>query len=48
MRSRLIVAAINQAGGSAKYTEYADTDHLVWPRVVKETGLLPWLFAQHR
>ncbi len=47
-RSRSIVAAIKQAGGQARYTEYADVDHLVWPRVVKETELLPWLFAQRR
>ena len=47
-RSREIVAAINQAGGHAKYTEYPDTDHLIWPKVVKESELLPWLFSQHR
>jgi predicted peptidase len=47
-RSRSIVAAIKKAGGQARYTEYADVDHLVWPRVVKETELLPWLFAQRR
>jgi predicted peptidase len=44
--SRTIVAAIKDAGGQVKYTEYADTDHIIWPRVVKETELLPWLFAQ--
>jgi predicted peptidase len=47
-RSRTITAAIKKAGGQARYTEYADGDHLVWPRVVKETELLPWLFAQRR
>lgn len=47
-RSRQIVAAIKKAGGQPKYTEYADVDHLIWPRVVKETELLPWLFAQQR
>lgn len=47
-RSRKIIAAIKKAGGQAKYTEYADTDHLIWPKVVKETELLPWLFAQRR
>jgi len=47
-RSRSITTAINKAGGRAKYTEYPDTDHLIWPKVVKETDLLPWLFAQRR
>lgn len=47
-RSRNIVAAIRKAGGKAKFTEYGDVDHLIWPTVVKETELLPWLFAQHR
>ena len=47
-RSRSITAAIKQAGGQAFYTEYPDVDHLVWPKVVKETELLPWLFAQRR
>ena len=47
-RSRTITAAINKAGGQAKYTEYPDVDHLIWSTVVKETGLLPWLFAQRR
>jgi predicted peptidase len=47
-RSRSITTAIGKAGGHAKYTEYSDTDHLIWPKVVKETELLPWLFAQRR
>jgi len=47
-RSRTIVAGIRNAGGQARYTEYADGDHLIWLRVVKEPELLPWLFAQRR
>ena len=47
-RSRTIVAAIRKAGGQAKYTEYPDTGHIIWPKVVTETELLPWLFAQRR
>ena len=47
-RSRTIVAAIRNAGGTVRYTEYADIGHIIWPSVVKETGLLPWLFAQRR
>jgi predicted peptidase len=47
-RSRTIIAAIKKAGGQTRYTEYPDVDHLIWPRVVKETELLPWLFALRR
>jgi predicted peptidase len=47
-RSRTIVAGIRNAGGQARYTEYADGDHLIWLKVVKESELLPWLFAQRR
>ena len=47
-RSRTIVASIKNAGGKVRYTEYADTGHIIWPRVVEETELLPWLFAQRK
>jgi len=47
-RSRTIVAAIKTAGGKVKYTEYPDTGHIIWPMVVKETELLPWLFTQRK
>ena len=47
-RSRTIVAAIRDAGGHVRYTEYADTGHIIWPKVVKENDLLPWLFAQRK
>lgn len=47
-RSRTIVAAIKSAGGKVRYTEYPDTGHIIWPMVVKETELLPWLFTQRR
>jgi len=48
-RSRTIVAAIkNAGGGKVRYTEYSDIGHIIWPSVVKETELLPWLFAQRR
>src|SRR5689334_10964809 len=46
--ARTLVAAIKKAGGKVRYTEYPDTGHIVWPSVVKETELLPWLFAQRR
>lgn len=47
-RSRNIVAAIRKAGGQARYTEYAEADHLIWSKVVREPELLSWLFAQRR
>jgi predicted peptidase len=47
-RSRTIVAAIKNAGGKVRYTEYPDTGHIIWPMVVKETELLPWLFTQRK
>jgi len=48
-RSRTIVAAIKNAGGNkVRYTEYPDAGHIIWPSVVKETELLPWLFAQRK
>ena len=48
-RSRTIVASIrNAGGGKVRYTEYADIGHIIWPSVVNETELLPWLFAQRR
>ena len=46
--SRTIVAAIKEARGQVRYTEYADTGHIIWPKVVKETELLSWLFAQRK
>ena len=46
--SRRIVAAMKNAGGKVKYTEYAGAGHNIWLNVVKEPELLSWLFAQHR
>lgn len=46
--SRRIVAAIKKAGGNVKYTEYPGAGHNIWLKVVKETELLSWLFAQHK
>jgi predicted peptidase len=41
-----LVAAINQAGGSAKYTEYPDTGHGSWGRAYNTNELWTWLFEQ--
>jgi len=48
VNSRQMVAAIKQAGGQVKYTEYPGEGHAIWTIVAKEPDLLPWLFSQHR
>jgi predicted peptidase len=47
-RSRELVAALRQAGGIIRYTEYADTGHDVWTRAFAEPDLPGWLFTQKR
>ena len=47
-RSREIVAALTQAGGKPRYTEYKGEGHLIWSNVVREPERLEWLFAQSR
>ena len=47
-RSRTMIAAINRAGGTPRYTEYKDAGHVIWDRVFAEPELLPWVFAQKR
>lgn len=47
--TRQMVAAIRQAGGSPKYTEYAGVGHDIWntEHVYTNSAFLSWLFAQH-
>lgn len=47
-RSRKMIAAIRQAGGMPKYTEYKGAGHVIWDKVFSEPELLSWVFAQHR
>jgi len=47
-RSREMVAALAEAGGKPRYTEYKGEGHLIWSKVVAEPGLLDWMFAQAR
>ncbi|HEX3559472.1 MAG TPA: prolyl oligopeptidase family serine peptidase [Pyrinomonadaceae bacterium] len=47
-RSRRMIAALQRAGGSPRYTEYAGADHVIWEKVFSEPELLPWVFAQRR
>ncbi|MEK6478809.1 prolyl oligopeptidase family serine peptidase [Catalinimonas sp. 4WD22] len=46
--SRNMIAAIKEAGGDPKYTEFPEVAHHVWPHVEKTDGVLDWLFAQER
>ncbi|MDQ5870925.1 MAG: prolyl oligopeptidase family serine peptidase [Acidobacteriota bacterium] len=46
--TRRLVAAAKSAGGTVRFTEYAGEGHgLAW-LVVRESELVPWLFAQRR
>lgn len=47
-RTRQMVQAIEQAGGTIKFTEYAGAGHNIAGRVLGEKGMLEWLFAQRR
>jgi len=46
--SRDITAAINKAGGTAKYTEYPGVGHDSWTKAYDEPEMWAWLFAQKR
>jgi predicted peptidase len=47
-RSRNMIAAIKQAGGEPKYTEYPGVGHDSWNKAYTDPELLPWLFGQNR
>jgi predicted peptidase len=44
--SREMATALRRAGGLVRYTEYGNTPHNCWRRVVKEPGVFAWLFDQ--
>lgn len=46
--SRELTAAVNQAGGTAKYTEYPGVGHGSWGPAYAEAELWKWLFAQRK
>ena len=48
VRTRTMIQAMKDAGGSPKYTEYTGLGHNSWTKAYSEPELLPWLFAQHR
>ena len=45
-RSRDMVAALKQAGGEPKYTEYEGVGHDSWTRTYKSPEIYEWLFSQ--
>jgi len=47
-RSRDMVDAIKQAGGSPRYTEYPNTGHNAWSATYSNQEVYDWLFAQRR
>lgn len=47
-RTRAMIKAMKDAGGSPKYTEYTGLGHNSWTKAYAEPDLLPWLFAQRR
>lgn len=46
--SRKIVAALRQAGGDPKYTEYPGVNHYSWDKAYRDPALKAWLFRQTR
>jgi predicted peptidase len=44
--SREMIAAIEAAGGSPRYTEYPTGGHNAWSRAYNEPALYEWMFAQ--
>lgn len=47
-RSRDMIAALQQAGGSPRYTEYAGVGHNSWTATYRDPELYAWMFAQTR
>ena len=44
--SRAIVRALRAMGGTPRYTEYANEQHVIWRRAYREPALLPWMLDQ--
>jgi len=47
-RSRVMVKAVEAAGGHPKYTEYPGVGHDSWTQTYADDALHEWLFAQRR
>ncbi len=46
--SRIMVRAIEEAGGEVKYTEYKGVGHNSWDPAFAEEDLLPWIFNKQK
>ena len=46
--TRDMVAAVNSAGGTARYTEFEGVGHNCWHQVFDDPDVLEWLFAQRK
>lgn len=46
--SRDMIAAMKEAGGNPKYTEFSNTGHNIGEKVKATSGVFDWLFAQKR
>ena len=47
-RSRNMVSAISDNGGTPKYTEFPNKGHLVWNAAFATNGIWDWLFSQSK
>lgn len=47
-RSREMIAAIKEAGGEAKYTEYPGVGHDSWTQTYADDAFHAWLFSQRK
>lgn len=46
--SHTMIDALEQQGGTPRYTEYPGVSHDSWNNAYAETELLPWLFSQKK
>ena len=46
-RSQSMVAALKEAGGNPKYTEFPNCGHNAWTPAIETPELLPWLFSKY-
>jgi predicted esterase len=46
--SRTIVNALQEAGGTIRYTEYEEADHWIWERTYTNPEVIDWLFRQKK
>jgi hypothetical protein len=46
--SRIMIKAVERAGGKPKYTEYKEVGHSAWEQAFNEPGFLDWIFARRR